>query len=177
MTFAHLSGCPGFITPGTAWEMSLPLLYWILLGLCSAYVAWKGGAPERVAIVIAALASVFSALFVTQYLSVRLGNVEAGIFVVDLVTLAAFTVLALRADRYWPLWVTGFHLAGVATHAAMLLSPDMLPRVYMFVQALWSYPILLMILVGAIRHRDRLKRVGSDNSWSSLPASEPQPAK
>lgn len=145
--------------------MTLQLLYWIFLVLCSVYVLWKGGAPERTGIAIVIAASFLSALSVSHDASVRYGNMETGLFTVDVVALAAFVVLALRADRFWPLWITGIHLVGVATHTAKLVSPDVLPRIYSWIQGLWAYPIIILIVIGTIRHRKRLKRFGADNSW------------
>jgi hypothetical protein len=145
--------------------MSFQLIYWIFLTACSAYALWKGGPPERLGISIAIAASFLSALVVSHDVQVRYQGVETGLFLVDLAALAAFAALALWADRFWPLWITGIHLVGVATHTAKLLSPDVVPRVYSWVQGLWAYPILLLIVIGAARHRIRVARFGADNSW------------
>jgi len=146
--------------------MSAQLIYWIFLLACSAYVLWKGGPPERLGIAIAIAASFLSAITVSHDLSVRYRHVETGLFTVDLVTLAAFAILALRSDRFWPLWITGIHLVGVATHTAKLLTPEVVPRVYSWIQGLWAYPIVLLIVIGAWRHQERLRRFGADNSWT-----------
>ena len=145
--------------------MTLQLLYWIYLILCSAYVLWRGGPPERIAMVIVIAASFLSAVTVSNDVTIRYGKVEYGLFLVDIAALVAFTLLALRADRFWPLWITGIHLVGVATHTAKLLSPDVLPLIYSWVQGLWAYPIIALIVVGTIRHRRRRKSFGADNSW------------
>jgi hypothetical protein len=141
--------------------MVLQLLYWFFLAACSAYALAKGGAPERIAIGIAVIASVVSVIALSS-MATRFDGVEAGVFLVDLVTLVAFFLLALHADRFWPLWITGFQLIGVATHLAMLLSPDVVPQVYSFILGLWAYPILALIVIGAARHRKRLKPYGVD---------------
>jgi hypothetical protein len=141
--------------------------YWIFLALCSIYILTQGGPPERVAIAIAITASALSLFVGLLDWEGRYRSMLAGVFLVDVATLLAFGILALRADRFWPLWITGIHLIGVATHFAKLLDPSIVPRVYGATQALWAYPILLIIAIGAARHRRRLKRLGADTSWNS----------
>jgi len=145
--------------------MTAPLFYWSFLALCSLYILARGGAPERAGIIIAIVASVLTVVAGTREIAARFTSMETGIFVVDLCALAAFLVLAARADRYWPLWVAGVHMVGVVTHGAMVIDPTMVPRVYAFAQALWCYPILAVMVIGTIRHRRRLARDGVDRSW------------
>jgi hypothetical protein len=145
--------------------MTSPIFYWTFLFLCSAYILWKGGPPERVGIAIAIISSILSTASASAEFSVRFSHVEYGVFLVDVATLLAFLLLALAADRFWPLWITGIHLIGVTTHTAKLVSPDVVPWVYASTQALWSYPILLAIVIGTARHRKRLKLYGADSSW------------
>jgi hypothetical protein len=143
-----------------------PLFYWIFLGSCSVFVLLRGGPPERVAIAIAIAASALTVALGPIAGEDRYRTVQIGVFMVDLATLAAFGALALLADRYWPLWITGIHMIGVATHSAKLLDPAIVPKVYGATQALWSYPILALIVIGTIRHRRRLRRFGADSSWT-----------
>jgi len=147
--------------------MTSPIFYWIFLALCSAYTLVKGGSPERIAIGIAIAASILSvrSLFGAP---VSFDHMEITIFIVDVVTFLAFLALALCADRFWPLWIAGIHLIGVVTHTAKLLDPVVIPWAYAVTQAFWSYPILLLIVIGAVRHQKRLKRYGVDNSWNGF---------
>lgn len=157
--------------------MTSPLFYWGFLALCSLFILARGGPPERIGVLIAVVASVLSTASVTRGMAERFTTVEVGVLVIDLVTLGAFLVLAARADRYWPLWVAGFHMVSVVTHAALMIDPGVVPRVYAFAQALWSYPILLAMVVGTIRHRRRLALYGADKSWarSFVPSMPPAP--
>ena len=145
--------------------MFSPLFYWIFLALCSAYVLNRGGPPERAGIGIAIAASVLTAGLASLD-SREFQDLQTGVFILDLATLLAFGALALFADRFWPLWITGIHMIGVATHSAKLVDPAIVPWVYGATQALWSYPILLAIVVGTVRHRKRLRHYGADNSWT-----------
>jgi hypothetical protein len=149
--------------------MTSPSFYWTILALCSAYTLMKGGAPERVAIAISIAASILSvpSLFGVP---AHFEHMEIVIFIVDVVTFLAFLSLALFADRFWPIWIAGIHLIGVVTHTAKLLDPLVIPWAYAVTQALWSYPILLLIVIGTARHQSRLKRYGVDRSWSGSSA-------
>ena len=115
-----------------------------------------------------AVAASAASLLAYRLHAARFNSVETGIFVVDVVTFVAFLLLALRADRFWPLWITGIHLVGVATHTARLVDPRVLPWAYSVTQSLWSYPVLLLIVIGTARHQKRLKTHGHDTSWNGF---------
>lgn len=146
----------------------LTYLYWAFLTTCSAFIFWRGGPPERVGILIAWIASVASNLAILASVGIRFQQVEHGVFIVDLATAGAFLALALCADRFWPLWVAGIHLVGLATHAAMLMSPTVVPWVYAWIQGFWAYPIVALMVIGSVRHQKRLRRYGADRSWNSF---------
>ncbi|MEA3043143.1 MAG: hypothetical protein QOH47_981 [Sphingomonadales bacterium] len=156
--------------------MTTPLFYWSFLALCSVFILARGGAPERVGILIAIVASVLSTASVTRDLATRFSSLEAGVFIIDLVTLAAFLALVAWADRFWPLWVAGMHIVSVVTHAAVMIDASVLPRVYAFTEALWCYPILVAMVIGTIRHRRRLALYGIDRSWAPFFARSMRPA-
>ena len=50
----------------------------------------------------------------------RYSQMEAGVLIVDLATFAGFTFVALRSDRFWPLWVAGLQLTTLMSHAFKL---------------------------------------------------------
>jgi hypothetical protein len=94
-------------------------------------------------------------------------KVEVGVFFIDVGCLVAFLGVALRAARYWPLWVTALQVIGIAGHAIKLVDPAGFPWAYAFALAFWSYPMLLLIVLGTFRHQQRLAKFGVDRSWSS----------
>jgi hypothetical protein len=65
--------------------------------------------------------------------------------------LASFTFIALRSTRFWPMWVAGLQLVATSVHLLKLLSPALMGLVFGAALAFWSYPILLIIAVGAWR--------------------------
>jgi hypothetical protein len=97
----------------------------------------------------------------------RFGAVEVGVFLVDVAACVAFLILALRAERYWPLWVAALQCIGTAGHAAKLVDPNVIRLAYAFVLALWVYPMLLLVVVGTWNHQKRLTKNGVDKSWST----------
>lgn len=144
--------------------MSSQVFYWILLGAVLAFVWEAGGAPERMAAAAWALASILSAAAVVFQLG-SYETLQVGVFGIDLALLVFLIWLSLRADRIWPLLMTGVHLFGVMTHVAKALKPDLHPWAYAVGQAGGSYIILATITVGAARHRWRVRQTGRERSW------------
>lgn len=146
-----------------------------LLVLTTLYAFWAGGGPERLGAAVYAVSVAATHLILTTQYS-RWLVVEVGVFIVDVVTFLAFVPIALRADRFWPLWVNAFLGLGVLGHLARLVGPDTFWWAYAVVLTIWSYPILALIALGTFLHRRRLARHGADRSWvSSSGRSAPTP--
>jgi hypothetical protein len=139
--------------------------YALLLAVC-VYAFAVGGGPERLGAAVYALACVASH-FVFSASPIKFRSVETGVFLVDVLLFVAFAVLALRANRFWPIWVSALLGLGVLAHLARWAGPDTIPWAYQLVMSIWSYPILAIIAMGAFGHRQRLARFGTDRSWSS----------
>lgn len=152
--------------------VNVVVFYVTLVGTC-AYALLRGGPPERIGAGIFIAATVLTGIAAS---SSRPGfqSMEAGILLVDAAMFVAFLVLALRAQRFWPLWMTGLQAVQVAGHAARLVDPEMIPWAYAIAQGFWSYPMMALLILGTWRHRQRLKRFGVDNSWVSSSTRSPQ---
>ncbi|HEY0043539.1 MAG TPA: hypothetical protein VGB62_03210 [Allosphingosinicella sp.] len=144
-------------------------VFFAMLALCCGYAWFKGGAPERAGAAIFALAALLSTAMVSGR-PARFGSVELGVFAVDVAMLLALLVLALRAERFWPLWVTALQVIGTAGHTVKLADPRVFPLAYAIVLALWSYPMLILLAFGTWNHQRRLTRSGADKSWSNFSA-------
>ena len=108
--------------------MLTPQTYYAILFLVSAYAFLKGRADER-----SAAATCVVATFATNIVYTPTGSfvgVERGVMLVDIVTLAAFTFLALRSDRFWPLWIAGLQLTTVIAHGLKAVQLDLTPQAY-----------------------------------------------
>ena len=126
------------------------LIYFGLLALISFYAAARGGSDERHATLVCIAASIATLLSLSP-VSQRFEGVETWVAGVDFATLAAFTVIALRTDRFWPLWVAGLQLTSAIGHLLKLTEPGLVPIAYAAAMAFWSYPILLIIGIGVFR--------------------------
>jgi hypothetical protein len=142
------------------------VVYVTFLVACSTYAFLRGAAPERIGATIIAIGSVLTFVAMpTSATSYR--GIHVDVVVIDAVCLVAFLILALRAERYWPLWVAALQVIGIAGHPIRMADPDLIRRAYAFALAFWSYPMLALIALGTWRHQRRLAAFGVDRSWSS----------
>ncbi len=130
------------------------LLFLVVLVSTCSYAAWQGGWPERCGAAIMVAASLLSVVAAMSFYP-GWETPEAGIFIVDLLMLAALINLALYSDRYWPLWVTSFHLIAVTIHVASLVDRSVAALAYAWAAEFWAYPMLLTLAAGTWNHRRR----------------------
>ena len=140
------------------------LVFWVTV--CS-YAAIRGGAPERVAAVAQA-----SAVVATMIVSVlwrpsagSYASVEVAVALTDLTLFGVILALALTSTRFWPMLQASMMGCGLLGHIVKPLAPDVLPRAYYAIVAIWGYPTILLLAVATWRHRVRLKRYGVDYAW------------
>ena len=127
--------------------------YWsLLIGIC-AFAFWRGRRDERV-VALACICASMASLLVLSTARARYSRVESGLLFVDLATLAVFTAVALRSHRFWPLWIAGLQLTTSMAHVLKAMDLDLLPYAYGAAARFWSYPILIILFIGAWRaHR------------------------
>jgi hypothetical protein len=143
--------------------MLSPLSYWILLLAVTAYAFAKGRMDERMAAVIC-IAATIGTILVNSPLSVRFSSVEVGVLIVDMLAFGAFTAIALRTDRFWPLWVAGLQLTTTMAHFLKAVDLDLVPQAYAAAARFWVYPIFLIIVIGTWRSSRR----PSDEGYPTL---------
>ena len=139
--------------------MLSPSVYYTILFLVCAFAFWRGRSDERIA-----AATCIAATFATNLVYSPRGSfsgVEVGVFVVDAATFAAFTFLALRSERFWPLWLAGLQLTTVFSHMLKAVQLDLMPQAYAAAARFWVYPIFLIIVVGTWRSYRR-RTAGTD---------------
>ena len=74
-------------------------------------------------------------------------------------TLAAFTYVALRSDRFWPLWISGLQLTTSVGHVLKAIDSHLVPFAYGAALRVWSYPILIILAVAVWRGQRRMRLV------------------
>lgn len=141
--------------------MVLALLFLIVLVAACSYAGWQGGWPERAGAAIMVAGSILTPVMASH---TEWRSPEYGIFIVDLLMLAAFVNLALYCDRFWPIWVTSFHLIAVTIHVAKLAEPSVAALAYANAAAFWAYPMLVILAVGTWNHRRRLASTRRGNA-------------
>ncbi len=133
-----------------------------------ALAIWRwGAAPERW------LISVFAGLLLAPLYVFRmldLGDFSFGpnawIWVgTDMIAAAVFILIAVNANRNYPLWVAGFQLVAVGAHAVKGMVDTVSPIAYLILAIGPSYCQLLLIFAGFVRHLIRERQFGPYRQW------------
>jgi len=138
-----------------------------------AVAIWRWGAgPERWLIAVF-IATMVAPIYLVYWLD--LGNPAEGPFAeayvtLDLLAAASFTLIALNANRNYPLWIAGFQLVAIGAHGVKGLIDSITPLAYAILVVGPSYCQLLLIMGGFVRHVLRTRRFGPYRDWRrSLP--------
>ena len=129
--------------------------YFFLLASCCGYAFWRGRGDVRIAAAVCLLATAVTNLVLHSPLDSH-RQLETGVLAIDVLVFGAFVWLALSSQRFWPLWVAGLQLTSLLAHLARVSGIDLLPVAYAAAERFWSYPILIIIAVGAARQHRRL---------------------
>lgn len=143
-----------------------PYIYHVILIAVSAYAFMAGRSDERVAATICLVATIATRLVLSPMTN-RYSSVEAGVFVVDLAVLAGFTVIALRSDRFWPLWVAGLQLTTILAHLLKAVDYSLVPQIYAVAARFWVYPIFMIIVIGTWRSHQRTRNETDGTAYPS----------
>ena len=136
-----------------------------LLTACG-FALVRGAAPERLVALMLLLAAL--AGMVSSYLRHQYTHVEVSLLVIDFALLVGLVAIALRANRFWPIWLTSLHTVAVTVHGVRAYLPELPGWTYSRAVSLIAYPMLLILLIGAQRHHVRTKVRGGEPSWSPL---------
>jgi len=130
--------------------MLVAVLFWSLAILCCGFAALYGGRSGRwvAAAVIMAAAATPLVSHGNTWLAPNLG-----VLTVDTLLLIALIGIALRSDRWFPIWSAGLQLVGVTFHFASVLAPGFAPDIYFLLQALWAVPVLMLLAIGVALDR------------------------
>ena len=137
--------------------MTRIVIYAALLAAVSAYAFLRGRSDERIAAAVCVVASLVSVALLGPVRQ-RYSGVETGVLIVDLATLAAFTWIALKSERFWPLWISGLQLTTTMGHLLKAVDANLIPLAYGAALRSWSYPILIIVAVGTWRGERRRRR-------------------
>lgn len=147
--------------------MTRILLFCVAQVLVSGYALWRGGKPERLVGSVLLIAMIATALMPVapgrSYYMLHLP-----LLAIDLLLLSALTAVALRANRFWPLWLAALQLVAIGVHGVRAYDPHILPIVYARIVGEIAYPMLALLVIGTVRHHSRALRLGGERDWSPL---------
>jgi hypothetical protein len=139
---------------------------WMVCMLAVAVLSlWRGGWPERTVAIGTFIGSIAAAVFQDKS---NINGQQWADLIVDLASLVLFAWVALRSDRWWPLWATAFQLINVVLYVARLADVRVGAKAPFMASVIWSYLILLTVVVGVwSRARNSAESVGSPSTGSS----------
>jgi len=134
-----------------------PLFFRTLLAFVALYVLWRGRRDERDVGIVLVLGVIATHLVISP-LRTRFASVETHVFVVDIIVFLGFLWVALRSERFWPLWIAGLQLTAILGHVIKAVDIGLFPKAYAAAMVFWSYPIVLILAVGTWRSHHRFVR-------------------
>lgn len=141
----------------------MPHFFVFLLASC-AYAFVRGGPPERACAALMMVGAALTLLIMPD-VGTRYGHFETGVFAVDFALLVAFVGLALCCERYWPMWISSMQLVTVVSHIVGVIVATSTAWAYAMAVSLWSYPMILLMVIGTVRHQQRIKQHKVDTDW------------
>ena len=133
-----------------------PTVFRIFLALVVLYALARGSRDERQVAIICLVGAVATTLALPP-LAERFASVEQPVLIVDLFVFAGFLAVALRSERFWPLWVAGLQLTTIMGHLLKGVDSQLLPRAYAASLNFWAYPIVLILGIGTWRGQRRTR--------------------
>ncbi|WP_299194300.1 hypothetical protein [uncultured Erythrobacter sp.] len=139
----------------------------VVIAVCGAALLW-GGAPERI---IAASWLIFFELTGLIYKNFirsegyQLQGVDAFLATTDFLVLVIWVIVALYANRNYPLWIAGMQLLAMTAHLARGMSEAISPIAYLFLIVAPGWFQLIFLAAGVSRHVMRKRKYGEYRSW------------
>lgn len=135
-----------------------------VVGICG-YALWRGGAPERIVAVLLLLAWLAS-MAAEPWDANRFRGIMVATLAIDTILLLSLLAVALRANRFWVMAATSLQALIVLAHFVKMAQPELIRIVYMLMLTSWPALQLLLLAAGTSLHLRRIRRAGSDLSWS-----------
>ena len=133
-----------------------PNLFRILLALVALYALVRGKSDER-QVGLIFVVGVIATELVLPAPAFRFASVETHLLLVDIAVFLGFTWVALRSERFWPLWIAGLQLTTLFGHAFKLIDPGLFSWAYGAALAFWGYPIVAILGIGTWRAQRRMR--------------------
>ena len=105
------------------------IFFWAILLGTFAFAFWRGRSDERTVAAVCLLATL-ATQFVIPPPQDRYAYLDLELVLIDLAVLLAFVAVAVRSDRFWPLWISGLQLTISISHLLKAIDADLVPRAY-----------------------------------------------
>jgi uncharacterized membrane protein len=135
-----------------------PNLFRFLLLLVAVYAFARGRRDER-QIGIVLVTGVIATTLALSPITHRYNGLETTVMLVDIGVFAGFLWVALRSERFWPLWIAGLQLTTIIGHLLKAVDLHLFARAYGAALSFWGYPIVLILGIGTWRQSRRRRSV------------------
>ncbi len=155
--------------------MIVELLTWDFRVILQDYVAWTigiaaliwGGGPERaVALIWLILFELLPGAYSLFDNSPGFGaNIDYFVLLIDSLAAIAWIAVALYANRNYTLWIAAMQVLALCAHLASGIAEPISSIGYGVMVVAPSWIQLLVLAIGLVRHRLRLRKFGSYRDW------------
>ena len=134
--------------------------------ICGAALFWGGG-PERATALVWLLLfkfgdAAYHAIFDYGFQLIEVDFFHAGL---DLTAALAWVLIALYANRNYPLWIAAMQILAATAHMARGIAEQIAPIAYAVMAFTPAYFILLFLTIGLVRHVMRKRKYGKYRDW------------
>ena len=120
------------------------VIYGLLLWSVAIYAVRRGGNDEKVVAVAFVVASYLAPLIAFTIPFTHFNRMEMPLAILDIGFTLVLLAVALKSNRYWPLWLTAMQGLTTLSHFAPLV-PHMIPWNSRNAVVIWSYPMLIIL--------------------------------
>lgn len=136
----------------------------LAVGGCS-FAIRCGGVPERIA-GTTIIATLIADPLLHLVMPATFDRVDPTHLLIDLVRFAIFLALSLQANRYWPICFAALQLLALAAHPAKAMEVTIHPVIYAIGAVMWSYGLLVLLILATFHHYRLIARGATRASWS-----------
>ncbi|MEM8825327.1 MAG: hypothetical protein AAGD40_00165 [Pseudomonadota bacterium] len=138
---------------------SIAIAYWIFLAACWIIAARTGYRPALATVTAWSVASIITTV-IYETGDETFSGVNGYVVVVDVFAFLFLLFMMMRVDRNWTIYAAALQLNALIIHFAMYVDEAIVPGAYAWGSALWSWIILLVVVIGTIEFTRSQQRLG-----------------
>ena len=134
--------------------------------LCFAALVWGGGPERAIALVWLVLFKIIDGIYDTVWdPPFRPEQLDIFSATNDTVALVILVVVAVKANRMYPLWIAAFQVLATLSHFANAMAEHITPIAYVILAVTPGYFQLLLLAGGLLAHMRRGRKHGVYRDW------------